>query len=392
VSVAGVDETRATDGRLRILVVEDEEPDRVAVRRCLLQAGLPARVDEVGSAHEALERIGTAVPDCVLLDYYLPGVDGLALLRDIRSLAVDLPVVILTGRGGEETAVELMKAGAADYVPKAVLTPERLASTVRHAMDLARASAARRRAEAEREQSLILEREARTRAERAIRMRDDVLGIVAHDLRNPVNVIAVSAATMLELPLPEDQRVRQLEIIRRSARELDRLISDLLDVTRIESGNFAIELTRVHVRALLDETLQQFEAQARGRHVALGLEAAADLPPVAADRDRLVQVVSNLLDNALKFTPAHGRVVVRARRLDKAVEIAVEDSGPGISAEHLPRVFDRFWQADRTSRSGAGLGLAICKGLIEAHGGRIQVDSALGRGTVFRFAVPCADV
>ena len=95
--VAGVDETRATDGRLRILVVEDEESDRLAVRRCLLQAGLPARVDEVGSARDALELIRTAVPDCVLLDYYLPGEDGLALLRDIRNLAVDVPVVILTG-------------------------------------------------------------------------------------------------------------------------------------------------------------------------------------------------------------------------------------------------------------------------------------------------------
>jgi len=506
----------ADDRRLRILVVDDEAPDRLAIRRYLLQAGVPAVVDEVTSAREALQRVGAEAPDCVLLDYYLPGDDALALLRSLRDTATDVPVVILTGRGGEEVAVELMKAGAADYVPKAVLTPERLAATLRHAMELARTAAARRHAEAElraqearfrtlansipqfawmadptgavywynqrwydytgttlekvqgwhwqdvhhpdhvrrvverirrsidtgepwedtfplratdgtyrwflsralpvrgdggevvgwlgthtditdqkaaeaeRERLLAREREARTGAERAIRMRDEVLGIVAHDLRNPMNAIAVSAATMTGVPVSEDQRLRQLEIIRRSAKELDRLISDLLDVSRIESGTFVIRAAPVHVRALLDEAQQLFEPLARARQIALDVGTAADLPPVAGDRDRLVQVLSNLLDNALKFTRAHGRVVLRARRLDGAVQISVEDSGPGIPAEHLPHVFDRFWQADRASRAGAGLGLAICKGLVEAHGGRIEAESTFGHGAVFRFTVPCA--
>jgi signal transduction histidine kinase len=119
-------------------------------------------------------------------------------------------------------------------------------------------------------------------------------------------------------------------------------------------------------------------------------EIPSGLPPVSGDRNRLDQVLSNLLGNAFKFTPEGGQVVVRARKVDASVEITVEDSGPGIPAADLPRIFDRYWRGDRASRDGAGLGLAICKGIVDAHGGKIWVESALGRGTTFRFTVPCA--
>jgi PAS domain S-box-containing protein len=243
-------------------------------------------------------------------------------------------------------------------------------------------------AEAERERALTLERAARGEAERAIRLRDEVLGIVAHDLRNPVHTITMSASTILEIPLPEDQRVRQLEVIRRTAKGMHHLISDLLDVTLIESGTFAIERAPVDMGGLMGELIERFAPQAHDRSITLSGDVAADLPTVSGDHGRLVQVLSNLLDNALKFTPAGRRVALRGRVVDEQVRVSVEDSGQGIAPESLPHIFDRFWQADRASRAGAGLGLAIARGIVAAHGGDITVESTVGRGTTFHLTLP----
>ena len=264
----------------------------------------------------------------------------------------------------------------------------------------------RRRAEAERELLLHREREAREAAERASRLRDDVLAVVAHDLRNPVHTILLSIGVMRELPLDEAQRQHRLEVIQRTAKSMEHLIRDLLDASRIESGTFAVRQGRVHVRALLDETLEQYEATARERSIALRCEVADDLPPALGDRDRLEQVLSNLLGNALKFTPADGEIRLSARavtdggeatRVDSpgaparsAIEIRVADTGNGIPGEQLAHVFDRFWQADRQGRAGAGLGLTIVKGIVEAHGGVIRVESTVGEGTSFSFTIPVA--
>jgi PAS domain S-box-containing protein len=248
----------------------------------------------------------------------------------------------------------------------------------------------RKRAEAERERLLELERDARSAAERASRLRDDVLAVVAHDLRNPVHTIILSAGVLREIPLDEAQRQQRLSVIQRTAKGMEHLIRDLLDATRIESGTFDVRRARVHVRALLDETLEQFEAQARECDVILSCDAAAEMPPALGDRDRLEQVLSNLIGNALKFTPRGGRIAVIARTTDDddVIEISIGDTGAGIPADHLEHVFDRFWQADRQGRAGAGLGLSIVKGIVEAHGGSIRVASIVGQGTTFAFTVP----
>jgi signal transduction histidine kinase len=169
---------------------------------------------------------------------------------------------------------------------------------------------------------------------------------------------------------------------------MERLVTDLLDVARIESGTFAIRQERVDTSTLLHEAVELCEPQALAMHVALGAEVSDDVKPMLADRDRLLQVLSNLLGNALKFSDAGGKVVVRAANTDGAVQLSVEDSGHGIPKDDLPHVFERFWKANRASRAGAGLGLAICKGIVEAHGGRIWAASTLGRGTTLHFEIP----
>ena len=253
--------------------------------------------------------------------------------------------------------------------------------------DAERARAATEEAYREREALLNRERDARADAERATKVRDEVLAILAHDLRNPLQSV-LGAASMLALTPEHDKRQRQFNVIERAVRSMERLVTDLLDVARIESGTFAIRQERVDTSTLLHEAVELCEPQALAMHVALGAEVSDDVKPMLADRDRLLQVLSNLLGNALKFSDAGGKVVVRAANTDGAVQLSVEDSGHGIPKDDLPHVFERFWKANRASRAGAGLGLAICKGIVEAHGGRIWAASTLGRGTTLHFEIP----
>lgn len=372
---------------LRLLIVDDDETDRQAVRRSLHAGGVTAVVREAGSARETLDALAGAAFDCVLLDYYLPDMPGLELFQALKRSAPDLPVVIFTGRGDEDVAVELMKAGAADYLPKSSLGPERLAAGLRHAMELTRATAARRLAEAERERLLRLEQEARARAEQAIVARDYLLAVVAHDLRNPLQLV-MTAAWKLAAPLADEERARWVQLVERSSREMNRLIDDLLDFSRMEAGRFRIERERVELADVLREAREAFEPTARERRIALVCELEPGLGAVAADSARLSRLIANLLGNAFQFTPEGGQVSLRVLRRGGEVEIVVQDTGRGVAPADLPHIFERHYQGERASRSGAGLGLTICKGIAEAHGGRIWAESAPGAGSAFHVVLP----
>jgi PAS domain S-box-containing protein len=230
-------------------------------------------------------------------------------------------------------------------------------------------------------------------AQRAIRARDDILGIVAHDLRNPLGTILIQTALLRRRGKePERRTQKPLDTIRRSAMRMNRLIQDLLDVTRMEAGRLAIEARPVHTRELVAESIHAQESMAASASLELRSELEQGLPDVCADRDRLLQVFENLIGNAVKFTPAGGFITVGAAPKGHDIVFRVADTGRGISADNMPHLFERFWQARKSERSGTGLGLPIVKGLVEAHGGRIWVESALGHGTTFFFSIPMAPV
>ena len=232
------------------------------------------------------------------------------------------------------------------------------------------------------------ERETRRELERAKQWRDDVIAIVSHDLRNPLQTISLGAALLSSPYLPADQHKRQLEILRRTTKHMEALISDLLDVSRIDAGRLVVEHATVDVRRLLEEACEQFETVAAERQRSLMCEVSPELPAVSGDRARLMQLLSNLVGNAFKFTAPNGRVILRAVSVADWVELSVSDNGIGIAPEKLPHLFDRFWQADRASGRGVGLGLTISKGIVEAHGGRIWAESTPGSGTTVSFTLP----
>lgn len=239
-----------------------------------------------------------------------------------------------------------------------------------------------------RARSYDAERQMRRDAELLARAREEVLGVVAHDLRNPIGLIGMTTQLLLEEELTEPRRKEMLGVAARATKQMNRLVGDLLDTVRLQAGRLSLDLEEVRVMEFLRQTDETFHPVADERKVRLEV-IVPELPSaVRADPLRLSQIVGNLMGNALKFTPAHGQVTLRTAARDGVVVFRVDDTGPGIPPDHVEHLFDRFWQADRTDRRGVGLGLAIARALVEAHGGRIWVESAVGAGSTFSFTVP----
>ncbi|MDO8502632.1 MAG: ATP-binding protein [Gemmatimonadaceae bacterium] len=537
---------------LKILVVDDDDVDRMAVRRALKATGLEASITEAEDAQSALACLTREHFDCTLLDFRMPGSDGLEVVRSARERGLLTPFIMLTGFGDEQTAVELMKAGAADYIPKSSLTPERLAQSLRGVLRIHQAEIEASRADVElrryamqlrsvaqaaveinstlavdamlqatteNARRILNARYAETRltampdasgdtleaqtamwrasapadgekeltswadatrdemtgitpemlamlannpdavdlgktgfhvpntlmcdlvgrdghklgtiqlwdkkdgapfdeadeavmtqlsqlasvalenarlfraAQDATRARDDLVAIVSHDLRNPVHTINMAASFLLDIAPEDDRRLtarRQLEVIQRSAMRANRLIQDLLDVARIQAGGLAVVPVPVDVNSLVHEAVEAATPLATAAQIKVSFTVPEVATCVASDRERVLQVFANLIGNAIKFTPKGGEIRILANCDSAEVRFTVADTGPGIPPEHAAHVFDRYWQAKSTAKLGTGLGLSIAKGIVEAHGGRIWVDSPPNSGAEFNFTLPVA--
>ena len=216
----------------------------------------------------------------------------------------------------------------------------------------------------------------------ATQLRDQVLGVVAHDLRNPLSTILMQTSI--------SKSGKPIEVIRRAATRMNRLIQDLLDVSLIETGQLPIQRARLSGGELVVEAVETQKILAASSSVELRLDVERGVPEVWGEHDRLLQVFENLIGNAIKFSTAGGLITVGAASRDQEVLFWVADTGSGIAPGSLPHVFDRFWQATKGDRRGAGLGLPIAKGIVEAHGGHLWVESTLGRGSIFFFSLPTA--
>jgi signal transduction histidine kinase len=232
------------------------------------------------------------------------------------------------------------------------------------------------------------EQQALDAASKALSARDELMGVVAHDLRNPLAAILLKASSIRSAT--EEDKVRtRAATIESIAKRMEFLIGTMLDVATVEAGRFTVTPSPCPVDELLLAGVELFASTAQAKGVKLEHAAQAGLV-VDADRERVLQVLSNLLGNALKFTPAGGKVAVSIEALGAEARFSVSDSGPGIAREHVARIFDRFWKHETQGQKGTGLGLFIAKGIVEAHGGRTWVDSELGRGTSFCFTLPLA--
>jgi len=235
------------------------------------------------------------------------------------------------------------------------------------------------------------EREKRHVAELMAHTREEVLGVVAHDLRNPLNLIITSTDLMLAEELDQKRRRELLGVAMRAGRQMNRLIGDLLDTVRLQAGKFTLDLEQVTVATIFRQAEETFRPLAEKRHLEFMAIPPEDGVAVRADPLRVSQIVGNIVGNAIKFTPERGSVTIRSVANGNHVAIHVTDTGPGVDPADMDHLFDNFWQARSNDHRGVGLGLAIAKGVVEAHGGRIWCESALGRGSTFSFTLPRAN-
>ena len=362
--------------RFRILIVEDDQVDRMAVRRALKAAGVEADFRDAEDVASALEVLREEEFDCVFLDYQLPGGDGLRVLRDARSAGVDAPIVVLTGQEDTQTAVELMKAGASDYLSKSSVSPRRIEQSLRHAVRVHQAERQMRRAERDRES--------------ALETRGRFLAAMSHELRTPINAI-IGYNDLLLTGIYGEMAPKQqhgLQRAQNAARHLLELVNDVLDLSKLEAGKVELQIEPVDIHALIEDLFVTVCPLAEERGSELSLVCHASLGTIRTDPRRVRQILLNLLSNAIKFGQGNPVQVCCLPAEGGGVAIEVIDHGIGIAEESLSRVFEEFVQIPGSQSGGTGLGLSISKGLAELLGGRLEATSDPGRGSVFQLILP----
>ena len=360
------------DGRVRRLKAMSRDPSKAWVCDLLMQVPLDRRRPHL--ARSALENKRP-----VLMERVSP--EMIASLsqneQDLRALrAADLKSVIavpLLAHGKLVGAIALVSSSSSRiYGPADVRLAEELALRAALSIENAR---------------LFGE------AQRAVKTREDVLAIVSHDLKNPVATMELVAHLLRRFERTDASKLGEFaDSIQRSVDKMKLLIADLLDFARIQSGTFSVETYADRLNHLVMPVIDGIRVLAEAKRQTLEVDLSPSLPEVAVDAHRIGQVMSNLLGNAIKFTPEGGTIRVSARQQGNAVIVSVADTGPGIPPEHLSKVFDRFWQPQGTKHMGSGLGLSIAKGIVEAHGGTIWAESQLGKGSSFSFTLPLADL
>ena len=322
-----------------------------------------------------LKRLAENTFDGVLIDLGLPDSEGLETFLRVLEAAGEAAVVVITGHDDSRLAEEAVRLGAQDYLRKSESRRGELGRAVDYAM---------------RRQRVLLDLE-RARDEQ-LEARDRFLSHVSHELRSPLSVVYQFGSLLQDGvggPLSADQR-DFLEVLMRNVGQLKLMIDDLLTVSRVQRGRLLVESKPVAIRSLLAESVAAYRPAANQRGIRIAVDAE-DLPTVVGDEGRLREVLTNLVDNALKFTPEGGRITLEAVSAGECVRVTVRDSGRGIPLDDLDRVFEQFFQveqSDEVSRNGLGLGLFVCRDLIQRQGGVMWAESIPDHGTAICFTVP----
>ncbi|HEV8187246.1 MAG TPA: ATP-binding protein, partial [Pyrinomonadaceae bacterium] len=379
--------TSTDQSRARILLADDNADMRDYVRRLLAPK---YDVVAVADGETALDVARYEEFDLVLSDVMMPKLDGFGLLKALRSddRTSTMPIILLSARAGEESRVEGMGAGADDYLVKPFSARELLARVEAH-LNLQRL---RRESEAAVLQLMAREKEARTSAEIANRIKDDFLAILSHELRTPLNAIVGWTHLLKSGKLSQMDRQRGINVIERNAAAQRAIIDELLDISRIVTGKLKLDPRPVELSGVIDSAIDAVRPAAEAKNIQIftSIQDNADL--VMGEAVRLQQVIWNLLSNAVKFTPNHGRVEVDLKSAGTKLKLMIRDTGEGIDPEFLPYIFERFRQADTSSKrvhGGLGLGLSIVSSLVNMHGGEVEAASAgKGKGATFTVTLP----
>jgi len=376
---------------VRVLLIDDDQDDYFLTREMLADLNGRFALDWASTYEAGIEAVCNGTHDVYLLDYRLGEKTGIDLLREAYDSGCDGPIILLTGQGKNRTDLEALHAGADDYLEKAGLTPAILERSIRYAL-------AQRNAEVELERKVLERTEELARANEALRLadrrKDEFLSTLGHELRNPLAPI-LNALEILRLAgnKPEVAE-RQRERLERQVAQMVRLVDDLLDVSRVVTGKLRLTREPVLLQEVLDAAVEMSRPHIEHARLHLEIDVVAEPVTLDADRVRLAQVFSNLLNNAAKYTEPGGHVCLRATRDGATATVSVKDTGVGIPAPVLARIFDLFTQVDRNlnrSQGGLGVGLALVRRLVEMHGGTVSAASdGPGSGAEFVVTLPVA--
>ncbi len=424
-----------------ILLIDDDEVDRLAVKRALKKAGFSALLTEAQNGERAIsillaktekltsnltlqtntsnitseQNINRATAseidlnkfDLILLDYRLPDINGLQLIEQIKSLDIKVPIIVLTGQGDEEIAVEMMKAGAADYLSKGKIEPDNLTKAIHSAIRLHKAEqaveAANSRLRASNE-LLVLKNQELERQQQQIKLQNiklqesynlksEFLATMSHELRTPMNAImGFSQLLLRQYPDPlSSQQENLIQRILNNSKNLLDMINEMLDFSKIEAGKLEIKTTKLDLNFLTKLTVEELRSLALQKQLDLVCEIELENNFLIQDANSIKRILINLLSNAIKFTE-RGEVKIKVWEINKnKIGISVMDTGIGIAPEDRAKIFQAFRQGDQSftrQHSGTGLGLAITESLVKMIGGEIHLTSKLGEGSTFTLEIP----
>ena len=392
---------------LNVLVIDDDVTDRMAMRRYLAKTPLQATMTEAENAQMARQLLASEPFNCIFLDFRLPDTDGLSFIKQLRLEGNRLPIIVFTGQGDEQTAVELMKAGASDYLSKSRLSPDTLSSLIRHTMTVYRAEQRTRAAQEQLKQTNLLLRQQNQELEdqrqqieqqnlqllEANRHKTEFLATVSHELRTPLNsILGFSQILKSQTKGPlNDYQVKMADCIHTNGASLLHLVNDILDMSTIESNRLQLTPHFFDLEVLIQEVLAEMHWMVSQKELAIQARVNLEDGIVYNDRQRLKQILINLISNAIKFTE-QGGIDIEVNSLAKnSLEICVQDTGIGIADEQLSTIFQPFRQVDQSiirKHAGTGLGLAITHSLVSMMQGWITVSSQMGQGSTFRIQIP----
>jgi len=365
---------------LHVLVVEDNTADAILLRQMFHKESEKSfELVHVKTMNAAVEHLQKGEVDIVLLDLGLPDGHGVDTVRRVKAVAPEVPVIVLTGLDDEVLAAKVMKEGAQDYLIKGQIENRALPRTLRYVIERHRMQT---------ETDLIRNQQ--------LQLKDEFLSHVSHELRSPLTAIYQFASILgdgLAGELSSEQQ-ESIRIILKNSHQLELMIDDLLEVTRAQAGKLNVDLQRTSIPEAITDIMGTFRGSATQKGIILSSNASKALPLAYADPSRIRQVLTNLLDNALKFTPSGGRISLHAEVFQKNVKfllVNVTDTGCGFSADTAERVFERLYQSPTPAlagRKGLGLGLYICKELMDRMNGHIWAESEPEHGSSISFLVP----
>lgn len=363
---------------LRVLNIESSEADSKSIKAALKSIDPKIYLERVTKPEEILTALRNQAWSIVISNNRTPYIEATHALGITRSQCPDLPFIMVSGSIGEETVADMMKAGVEDFVSKKRL--ERLVPVVKRIL----------------REHEIKDRETKARrlADEARAAKEQMLAIVSHDIKNPLSAIRLEAQMLLRVAdrhgksvLSEEVKIQSQRILKITDRLKD-LISDLLDKNKTENGLSALNKTEVEVNRLFQEVLDSCRPHIQAKKILIRSSLPSKLPRIEVDKNKMFQVLSNLLSNAVKFTPLGGTISMSFEESEHHFIFSVTDSGPGLPLTDLNQVFEKYWTGKITGCSGTGLGLFICKTIVEAHGGEIMVENMPSGGAQFYFTIP----